>query len=100
MGALLSLLPLILPLLSELPSLILKAEQAFSGKAGSGSAKKDLVLQLIDTALELEQQITGKKLTAEQVAVIHTAVASLIDTIVNALNVAKVFTSTSGGVTK
>ncbi len=82
-------LPLILQLLVGLPSLIATAEKAFSGKKGSGKAKKKLVMDSATAALGVASQLGKTPVSADEQAVILGAVSQLTDTTVEAINAAK-----------
>lgn len=82
-------LPLILQLLVGLPSLIATAEKAFSGRKGSGKAKKKLVMDSAETALNVAAQLGKLPVNAEEQAVILGAVSQLTDTTVDAINAVK-----------
>lgn len=80
------LLILLLPLLSQLPALIQEAEKAFSGKPGSGAAKKQLVLNTVSTALNVLHETGQADIPADHHMVIVNHTSNLIDGIVTAMN--------------
>lgn len=81
-----SLLIILLPLLSQLPTLIQEAEKAFSGKPGSGAAKKQLVMDTVDTALTVLHQTGHANIPADHHALILSHTSSLVENIVKAVN--------------
>ena len=54
----LSLIPIIMSIVSELPKLIGTAEAAFSGKPGSGALKKQFVVEAASQALSVYQAVS------------------------------------------
>lgn len=82
-------LPLVLQLLVGLPSLIATAETAFSGRKGSGKAKKKLVMDSAAVALNVAAQLGKAPVNAEEQAVILGAVSQLTDATVETINAVK-----------
>ncbi len=86
-------LPLVLHLAGKLPGLIAKAQAAFSGQPGSGAQKKELVEQGIQEAIDDLNLLAPNLLTEPQEEAIKATVMSMSDSIVMALNTAKLFQS-------
>lgn len=87
----LALIPLALSILKELPGLVLVAEAAFSGKPGSGAAKKEMVQMLAQAGLNLYQGVSGQQLSADAVKALMATVSAVTDAIVTAFNAVQVF---------
>lgn len=85
-----TLLPVLLQLLAELPNLIQKAEQAFSGKPGSGVLKKEFVEEAALTGLDMYQGVTKQSLHPDEMKAIQGSISKLIDTSVDIMNTAQV----------
>lgn len=87
-----TLIPIILSLISELPTLIHAAEVAFSGKPGSGDAKKSFVLQSAGEALNIYQQaVTSHPLSDSTKNAILGTVSTVADTVVAGFNLSGIF---------
>jgi hypothetical protein len=89
------LIPIILQLIAQLPSLIQVAEQAFSGKPGSGAAKKEFVQNSVDTALNVVQQVAPGQLNTEQAKAISATAGIVIDATVAVMKTADVMKGAS-----
>lgn len=74
----------VLSILSALPMLIKSAEEAFSGKPGSGALKKQLVLDTTQAALIIANQVNPMPEIQNQ-AIMNT-VSVLTDSTVNVFN--------------
>jgi len=70
--------------LGALPDLIKVAEKAFSGKKGSGKAKKKLAMKTITTSVGVA--IAGKKITKAKGKKILAEAGALVDMGVNLAN--------------
>jgi hypothetical protein len=92
MGSWFSFIPVLMQFLASLPGLIQTAEHAFSGKPGSGEAKKELVTGIVNEGLKTYQSVVPKEqqLPEEQVQAIQNTVDTVIDTTVDVMNTAKV----------
>lgn len=85
------LIPVILQFLTALPNLIHEAEAAFSGAAGSGTQKKQFVVDAV-TATMAAANASGKvNLPDDHQQAILAAVSSMTDATVAAFNAVKVF---------
>ena len=84
-------LPLVLQLVAVLPGLIQHAETAFSGQPGSGDQKKAFVLEAATALLLSMGTINPTLMTKKQSDAVMATIASIIDSIVLALNTAKLF---------
>ena len=91
MNVLAEYLPLVLHLAGKLPGLIAKAQAAFSGQPGSGQQKKEFVEEGIAEAIADLNILAPNLLTDEQEKAITATVMSMSDSIVMALNTAKLF---------
>lgn len=81
-------LAFVLQILGVLPNLIIGAEQAFSGKPGSGKFKKQLVMDTVNVALSVAPTV-GAKITEEQQQTISSASSLLVDSVVANINAFK-----------
>ena len=91
MNVLAEYLPLVLHLAGKLPGLIAKAQAAFSGQPGSGQQKKEFVEAGIQEAIDDLNILAPDLLSDAQEAAIKATVMSMSDSIVLALNTAKLF---------
>jgi len=89
------LLPVMLQFLMAVPQLVATAETAFSGRPGSGAAKKDLVLSVVNQGLRTYQHMATHKLPANQVAAIQGTANVLVDSTVALLNASQVMPHTT-----
>jgi hypothetical protein len=87
----LTLIPLILSIVSQLPTLIKEAEAAFGGQSGSGALKKAFVTDAATAALGVYQSVAPHPLPADHAASILSTVSSLTDSTVQAFNTAGLF---------
>lgn len=85
----LSIAMLVLSLLGKLPELIAMAERAFSGKPGSGAAKKELVMGSVATSLEAAN-LAGANLSEDDKAKVMGVTSKAVDTTVDVLKTANV----------
>lgn len=85
------LMPLIFQLLAVVQGLIQQAEAAFSGQPGSGDLKKQFVINAATTILESFGTLKPGAMNAEQKAAVINTISSITDSIVMALNTAKLF---------
>lgn len=91
-------IPVFMQFLIAIPQLVQTAETAFSGKPGSGAAKKDLVVGIVNQGLTTYQQVASDKLPPESVVAIQETVSTVIDVTVNAMNAGEVLAhGTVGG---
>lgn len=81
-------LALTLQILTALPNLIMTAEQAFSGKPGSGKHKKQLVMDTVNAALAIAPT-AGAKITTEQQQAVSATSSALIESVVANINAFK-----------
>ncbi len=90
MGAALVILQLAIPLLLQIPSLVQMAEQAFSHVDKSGTAKKALVQQVVQTGLTAASTIGKVKELQDPTAqkTIVDAAGALTDAVVAGYNAA------------
>lgn len=72
---------MVLQALTVLPDLILGAEKAFSGRKGSGKAKKKLVMDAAKLAVAAD-----KKMKAKEKALVLDTVSRSIDATVKTIN--------------
>jgi hypothetical protein len=84
----LQLIPLILSIVGELPSLITKAEAAFSGKPGSGALKKSFVVEAAGAALNAYQTLSPHPLAPDHVSSVLGTISTITDATVAAMNTA------------
>lgn len=81
-------LALVLQILGALPTLIIGAEQAFSGKPGSGKYKKQLVMDTVNAALTIAPT-AGAKISEEQKQAVSATSSALVDSVVANINAFK-----------
>ena len=81
----------IMKLMVSVMPLIVTAEHAFSGKPGSGEAKKQTVLLAVATGLNAYNQFNKQKITAAQTNAIMNNVAELTDGTVEIMNTVDLF---------
>jgi len=77
-------LPLLLQIIGMLPGLIRGAELAFSGKPGSGQAKKDLVMDAVKVGTAVAQNLGTIDTTTG--SLINTNVGQVVDSMVTTIN--------------
>lgn len=85
------LLPIVMQLIGVVPGLITQAEMAFSGKPGSGAAKKQFVIEGATALLQAMGTLKPGLMTPAQRDAIMATIASITDSIVMAINTAKLF---------
>lgn len=83
-------LQLILSLLPSVLSLIPVAEAAFSGRPGSGAAKKELVMQGVQIGTQVAGQFVPELQNPEVLGAVHRAAGAVVDATVAAMNAAPV----------
>ena len=82
----------IMKLMMQVMPLVAAAEFAFSGKPGSGEAKKQTVIAAIETGLSVYNQFNKHKLTVKQQGAIIDNASELVDTTVGIMNSVDLFT--------
>ena len=81
----------IMKLMIQVMPLVAAAEFAFSGKPGSGEAKKQTVIAAISTGLSVYNQFNKNKLTGKQQTAVMDNAAELVDTTVKIMNSVDLF---------
>lgn len=82
-----AIIQLALQVLTQLPALILAAEQAFGHKTGTGAQKKQFVVGAVDAALAVAADAGVEELKDQnRREAIKTVAANVTDSVVSALN--------------
>lgn len=82
---------ILLQALALIPGLIDQAESSFSGKPGSGPAKKEFIMNSVKGLIAMQQTINPDLLTDAQEAAIILVVDKQTDATVEILNAIKLF---------